>query len=68
MENSPGSGTESFQTGAKYLIQDKGEGQSGFSVSNLIFGKGRMSHLYNLSQASHLHFGTHSVEDFVLLL
>lgn len=68
MENSPGSWSQSFQTGAKYFIQDKAEGQSGFWVSNLIFSKGRMSHLYHLSQASLPDFGTYSVEDLILLL
>lgn len=61
--------SERFQNGAKYLSQDKAEGQSGFSVSSLIiFSKGRISHLYHLSQASHPSFGTHSLEDFILLL
>lgn len=41
IENSPGSGTQRFQTGAKYLIQDKAEEETGFSMFILIFSKGK---------------------------
>lgn len=54
--------SETFQTGAKYLIQDKAGGQPGFSVSILIFSKGKnesfLSSVTGLTQHGRFYFPT----------